>query len=351
MVKSNRFVLLQCSGGLPIVGLLNMAPIHVVTKSRSHALRMRDFVLSIYLSTETPLTEHATSPVDPFVLVILNRDLPSFCHNLMDTGNLIMKDFEKRLKMTINVAPKAFKSPASRRYRAPLDPFFTETTVKNLLRPFRTELRGFPNVQVTGKVSAGLAAAVHKEIASNEISDWRAAFEKMVQEKEAGSKLFQQGNIELASLAWLDATADIDRIHQSSTWEELVREGGESFLMSVAELYFLMRLNIAHTELARVVSEGYFTILAEDSLLMARKSLEKGFWAKGQWKWEPEDRHKAKLWYREAMCTRLSGSVERAALAERLLEKALELAPNDAAILKEKESVIAWRLRGYGYGY
>lgn len=134
MVKSNRFVLLQCSGGLPIVGLLNMAPIHVVTKSRSHALRMRDFVLSIYLSTETPLREHATSPVDPFVFVILNRDLPSLCHNLMDTGNLIMKDFEKRLKMTINVAPKAFKFPASRRYRAPLDHFFTNTTVKNLLR-------------------------------------------------------------------------------------------------------------------------------------------------------------------------------------------------------------------------
>lgn len=345
MVKTNQYVFVQCSAGLPIVGLMFMTPVDVVTRSRRHALRMRDFVLSIYLSTEKPLDEHPTSPIDPFVLVILNRDVPDFCRGLMETGNLIMKDFDKHLKMTVNVAPKAFKSPASRRYRTPFDSFFTETTQKNLLRPFRTKLRGFTNVLVTGAVTPDLAAAVHDEAASPRAVDWQAALRNMEREKEVGRTWFQQGNLERASLAWLDSAANIDSLRDSNSWKILVRAGGEEFLTSVAELYFLTRLNIAHTELVHAAAGNYFTFLAQDTLLMARRSLGAGLWEPGQWKWQPEDKHKAKLWYREAMCTRLSNDVQRAAIAEGLLERALQLAPNDAAILKEQKSVIAWRSR------
>ena len=71
MIKTNRFVLIQCSGGLPIVGLLNMVSVPVVAKLRRHALRMRDFSLSIFLSTKQPLTEHGANPVDPLVIVFL----------------------------------------------------------------------------------------------------------------------------------------------------------------------------------------------------------------------------------------------------------------------------------------
>ncbi|KAF1970198.1 hypothetical protein BU23DRAFT_601124 [Bimuria novae-zelandiae CBS 107.79] len=201
------------------------------------------------------------------------------------------------------------------------------------------------NVQITGVVSSELATSVRNEIAANEAADCQTVINAMVQAKEEGQKCFRQRDFPEASPKWLDAAVDIERIRQGSSWASLVEQGGDVFLTRVAEIYFLTKLHIEHTELVGAAA-GDIILLAEDALFMAREPITVGFWA-AQWRWLPEDKHIAKRWYRQAMCIQLSRDLQRANVAEKLLEKALRLFPDDAAILKERDNIGAWKARGY----
>lgn len=99
--------------------------------------------------------------------------------------------------------------------------------------------------------------------------------------KAEGSRLFQQGKRGDGSIIWADAAVDIDKMVMSSSWGALVTRGGEPFVSQLAELYFLVRLNIAHIQIKSMLqgtSMSYFAgIMAEDALNMAVKSIKKNY--------------------------------------------------------------------------
>jgi hypothetical protein len=92
------------------------------------------------------------------------------------------------------------------------------------------------------------------------------------------------------------------------TWPTLIKRGGERFVAQLAELYFFVRLNIAHIKVGNMISAPvmayYEGIMAEDALNSAMRSLRQDHWMKGC-KYKPANKHLAKLRYRFALLVRL----------------------------------------------
>jgi hypothetical protein len=132
---------------------------------------------------------------------------------------------------------------------------------------------------------------------------------------------------------------------ESSSWSTLTKCGGEPFVSQLAELYFLVRLNILHGQIANIqkgtMPAKFAGIMGEDSLNLAVLSLKKGHWMEG-YKYRPTLQHLAKLRYRFALLLRLQGEPGTAARALTYIDGALLSQPGDPAILKERDNIIAW---------
>jgi hypothetical protein len=333
LVKTNRFVRITSVRGIPFRPLMQSLMVPVVASGTSVS-QFKGYVLAVQMGCKEPVNVRedfdAEGMMVPHDLIILHRDLDLFCRALADGDAL-------------------FDQPSTRSTPS-FDDFFSEATQKLLLAPFRTHLRGYTSVQITGHVSKILARTTREELQQDRWSNPQTVLSEFRIAKEAGTQLFQQGDIPNASLTWQDAAVDIDKITGSTAWPKLVARGDQTFISQLAELYFLVRLNIAHIQLAQMIEDpasAYFAgIMAEDALDCAVKSIKQDYWMKG-FKYRPADKHAAKLRYRLALLGRLQREPGTAGTALRYVDGALRLLPGDATILKERERIVAWVARGY----
>lgn len=228
--------------------------------------------------------------------------------------------------------------------------FFSEETQKALLAPFKTGLRGYKLIKIQGHVNQDLARAVEKGIAQDQWSDPQVVRRDFAVEKDKGSALFRERKIGEASLIWQDAAVNIDKIIASSSWPTLVKRGGENFVTQLAELYFLVRINIAHVQITHMRSSNpstasMGTVMAQDALHQAIRAMEKDYWKLG-YRYVPEAQYLAKFRYRYALYMRLEGLPKNKQRALKHIDKAPELQPGDAAIVQERQNIIAWLQRG-----
>ena len=349
LVKTNRFVKITSPEGLPLRMPLRGLAVPVVSEKASVVTSFKGFALSLDLSWSQPL-DVRSDPVDDELfdsctLMILHRDLNQFCLALTD-GDTHWPGFSDSLGLSITMAPVLDSSPKMR-HAVSFEAFFSKKTQENLLAPFRTHLYGRKAVAITGHVDKAVAAALRDDMRRDQWSNPAAVLSLFSTAKEDGSRLFREGKKEEGSLRWQDAALDLDKVHESSSWVNLVRRGGESFVSQLAEIYFLMRLNIAHHFLCSVQGPQpvpFACLMAEDSLTCAVKSMKKGFWM-DDYKYIPSIPQAAKLRYRLALCLRLEGKAKSANGALMHIEKALGLQPNDAAILRERQNILAWMQR------
>lgn len=100
-----------------------------------------------------------------------------------------------------------------------------------------------------------------------------------------------------------------------------------------------MTLNIAHVQIGNMQDMAFGSnFLAEGALISAVRSMKKGFW-KSDYKYKPTTQHLTKLRYRYAMFIRLEADPQKADLALRYIDGALNLQPGDAALVKERENM------------
>ena len=143
-------------------------------------------------------------------------------------------------------------------------------------------------------------------------------------------------------MGWQDTVYELDKLHQSDSWPNLVRRGGDEFVSQIVPLYFLMQLNIAHIQIGNMQTFAFGSeMLAEGALISALRSTKEGFWKSG-YKFKPSVQHLANLRYRNALFMRLEGNPENADRALRYIDAALRLQPGDAALMRERETILAW---------
>ncbi|KAH7348202.1 hypothetical protein BKA66DRAFT_601376 [Pyrenochaeta sp. MPI-SDFR-AT-0127] len=349
-VKTNRFARITSVQGLPLK-LISGIRVPVVCEDRLVVNRFTGCVLAVHLDSKSRLQvpgSHEDAPfMEPCTLIILHRDLSRFCQGLMD-GDILARGFSNDLQISITVAP-IMEEMSRTRNRSSFEDFFSEKTQKALLEPLRAQLRGYKAVKIHGYVDDDLLRAVHDEISQERWSDPDSILKEFTIAKQDGSRLFKERKNEEACLRWDDAVVDIDKIHDSTSWANLVRRGGETFTSQLADLYFLMRLNVAYIQLmsAQNPQSVYLEVaptMAERTLNLAAKSLAKGFWMV-EYTYRPLIQHMAKLHYRYGIFYRWQANPARATLAFQHIDRALLLQPGDSAIIKEKSSIVAWMQR------
>ena len=353
MIKTNRFVKITSVRGLPLWLLLNGLRVPIVTSDKGRVDKFKGYVLAVHLGCENPLPIPEGSDgsrfLVPCTLMVLHRDVDVFCLALTD-GDAHAPGFSENLQISMTVAPDLNEQKTSHNTPSLRD-FFSESMQKRLLAPFRTRLRGYKAVKIQGYVDQALANTVREEMKLDRWSDPEQVLADFAAAKEEGSRLFQLRKVDEGTLIWQDAAVDLDKMLESSSWPTLVKRGGECFISQLAELYFLVRLNVAHVTIARMQNPTslYFEfegIMAKDALNSATRSLKRDHWMRG-YKYRPSDQHLAKLRYRFALLLRLQdepGTVDRALS---YIDGALRLQPGDAAILKERNHILAWQRRGY----
>jgi hypothetical protein len=352
MIKTNRFVKITSLQNVPLGLLVNGLRVRVVTPKKKAVESFKGYVLGCQVgaSRDIPIQQGGPSAdlAKACHLMVLHRDMDVFCSALMD-GDAHCPGITKILQITMTVAPVLSERHPSRHSPLLID-FFSKQTQQTLLTPFRTTLRGFKSIKIQGHVDKGLARDVEDEIKQDRWSDPQQVLAHFIAAKAKGSKLFQQGKKGEGSIEWADAALETDNMVQSSSWETLVKRGGEAFISQLAELYFLVRLNVAHVQIMSMLQypeTAYLPgIMAQDNLNMAVKSMEKDYWMEG-YKYRPSIQHQAKLGYRIALLLRLQAEPGAADRALRYIDSALQLQPGDAAIIKERDNIVAWVQRGF----
>ncbi|CAN9347617.1 unnamed protein product [Alternaria sp. RS040] len=220
--------------------------------------------------------------------------------------------------------------------------FFTKKTQETLLKPLMAKLYGYKSVEVNGHVDNNLAIAVRQSLAEDRYSNPATVLADFAAEKDRYTRTFKENDIQEACMGWQDAVYELDKLHQSDSWPNLVRRGGDEFVSQIAPLYFLMQLNIAHIQIGNMkTSEFGSEMLAEGAIMSAVRSMKEGFWKSG-YKFKPSVQHLAKLRYWNALFMRLEGNPENTDRALRYIDAALRLQPGDAALMRERETILAW---------
>lgn len=257
--------------------------------------------------------------------MVLHRDMDVFCEALAD-GDAHSPGYREDLQISMTVAP-ILNEPQFLESKPPMREFFSETTQQILLAPFRAHLRGYKAVKIQGYVHKALTKAAQGDIKQDRCLSHEQVLADFTAAKQNGATLFQQRKADDGCLIWQDAAVDIDSMLESSAWSTIAKRGGERYVSRLAELYFLVRLNIAHGKLSNMLStpeKKFDGLIAGDALNSATRSLRQDHWAKG-YKYRPADQHLAKLRYRFALFIRLQGEEGTEDRALRHIESALRL--------------------------
>lgn len=327
MIKKNRFVKITSIQGLKLQLLLCGLQVPVVTSNKRIVDSFRGYVLEINLRCGKPLfaTDDSLGVMGPCNLMVLHRDMDVFCEALAD-GDAHSPGYREDLQISMTVAP-ILNEPQFLESKPPMREFFSETTQQILLAPFRAHLRGYKAVKIQGYVHKALTKAAQGDIKQDRCLSHEQVLADFTAAKQNGATLFQQRKADDGCLIWQDAAVDIDSMLESSAWSTIAKRGGERYVSRLAELYFLVRLNIAHGKLSNMLStpeKKFDGLIAGDALNSATRSLRQDHWAKG-YKYRPADQHLAKLRYRFALFIRLQGEEGTEDRALRHIESALRL--------------------------
>jgi hypothetical protein len=349
MIKTNRFIKITSVYGAPLRKAISSLQVPIVASNGQVVDAFHKYVMAVHFDfVHDRISSNrvgSTNMLTPCKFMILHRDLDAFCE-AVPNGDVHIPGFSEVPRLSITVAPLLVDPDLANTMLA-LQEFFSDKTQKSLLGPFRNRLRGFKHVRIQGHVDSDLANTVQEEMQQDRWPDHEHVLRDLRAAKDKGSSLFKQGKQDEGCLIWQDAVVNIDKVHESTSWPSLVKPGGEQFVSQLAELYFLVRLNIAHVQIFNVQRSGGMTvsrILAQDALTGATRAMKRDHWMEG-YKLTPSIQHLAKLRYRYALLMRLEDEPGTSVKALSHIVVALRLQPGDTAILKEMSAILAWKVQ------
>lgn len=286
-----------------------------------------------------------------FNFMILGREWEGFCIMLAQ-ADAFMDGFSSCVAVDVELGTYQYALPD---YKAPISYYFTPKTQETLLHPFRTHITGFQNVSIHGAVDPALAYTVKKEVRRSLWTSPEKVLSELQAAKDAGNTLYTSTSTITAHEKWSEALMRMRRIHSSASWPLLLARGGPDFATTFADLFFTTILNDVQARLRHMQSPSTpsSTILAMGAEITSDlheaadiPSLFSDYGAT----YSPPQPLMAKMAYRAALCWRLVGQVSRtleakdealhAALGN--IKDAVEVAPGDQTILREREAIFRW---------
>ena len=247
--------------------------------------KFKGYVLSVHIGFKSPRKISIThdpghdphSLFEPVSAMILHSDMESFCDALNDV-QLHDSGFVNKVRISITMAP-VLDLVQGNNTSPTFASFFTKQTQETLLKPLMAKLYGYKSVEINVHVDDTLVIAVRQSLAEDRYSNPATVLADFAAEKDRYTRIFKDNNIQEACMGWQDTVYELDKLHQSDSWPNLVRRGGDEFVSQIVPLYFLMQLNIAHIQIGNMQTFAFGSeMLAEGALISALRSTKEGFW-------------------------------------------------------------------------
>lgn len=350
MIKINRFIHCVIHGITPSSDTLREATRRIICDDEDRIKALEGCAMSVTIEPQDAMWEpqmiaYSNSTVTHYM--ILGKD----CRGLVDAiADRHIPNSGKTLDISVAVAPY-LKTKTHMREEL-FETFFHETALQeSLLKPFREGLHGVKGFKITG-VDKSVAEAVCRQVFRDRWTHHEAVLQDLQSAKECGDDAFRTKDLFTASQTWETAIGDIEHIHKSSAWENLVVKGKTTFLDAIAELYFLLCLNVVHVQLMGIEKpiRGYQPLRSQEwhlNYAAMHMKLSNASSTPSQWwrqhHWEPSDEQKAKYMFRRAMWLKAKAEIEydyESMLdATKVLELLLIHAPDDPAVKREMDSL------------
>ncbi|KAF1834603.1 hypothetical protein BDW02DRAFT_568847 [Decorospora gaudefroyi] len=348
MVKTNRFVLLRSTTPLPIYDIIALYNVETVAINEQSVSQFKGYMLEIRMSAPKPFpnVEESPFPMRPMSAMLLSRELPRFCAGL-SRADCVSLGMTAAVQILLKVAPVLEESVSP--YKDSLTEFLSTAVQQSLLKPFQ-DLRTFKHVSVRGHVSPKLATTVEHEMAKDKWPDPAAVLLGMQAKREKGKEQYNCRDYAGAMDTWYECGEDIGLVRTSPSWDNLVLQGRQPFIDTLANLHFTASLNMIHVGIYSLGPVSFVTNntvtgallkTIEDSIWAAENCMKPEFWQVGR-TWRPSDTLLAKLRYRQAVFLRLSGDVRRLPLAIRYITEAHDLLLDDSKISAEARAIRQW---------
>ncbi|KAI7781010.1 hypothetical protein LA080_015353 [Diaporthe eres] len=294
-------------------------------------------------------------------LILLHRDLPQFCKEVARFDMMGRYFVQSKHQVTIHNPFAETLSPD----------FLNRKNQERLLEPYTRELRGFDDFNIDGHVQPDLAEAVAAKVKEEPIPPNPNTFlEDLLHQKDLGDQALRDGDQQGASKIWSDASFALFQATKRRTWPRLKEAGGVLFADRVSELAFQIESSQAQSSLEAMrglplqiqISEArsYFMGTQDehepDNLRFLMGSLAgilqracdgaEGVGALLGTGWTPSDEQLARVCYSLAQGLRLME--EDFDLAERKINQAVELLPDDPLIQSEAQQIRVWKARVEG---
>jgi hypothetical protein len=210
-------------------------------------------------------------------------------------------------------------------------------------------------VSVHGNIRSDMSEAFCHAAAKLEWTSTDMALQYLTVSREIGLEAWKAGDHRRAFHAWNEGSLAGLRMRRGNSWPSLLTQGGEDFIDNLAQLHFLLTLNLIQYALktwsvllSKAESWSIGMSLIASPILGAEVIIRAGYWKDGH-TFRPSDAHLAKFRYRQTRFMRLAAMIGDGgnmghfiAGALDCISKALQLLPNDPVLVKEQEDLLSW---------
>jgi len=376
MIKTNQFIKVTTID-ITMSSLLLSFQIPIVTLDREHTEQFHGYIMSLTISptisgwvgepqdldveSEDDMADWDEDVFAPsagtgprFNFMILGRDWEAFCA-MLGWADVCIEDFSKAVKLVLHVHACAAEPSDLPVYKASIADFFTRKHQEALLKPFHTQISGFMTVSITGAVDDDLAQSAIAQVRCPLYTDPQAMFRDFHAIKASADALYTARDFMGATAKWSVAIVQLNRIHRSSSWRSLLRNGGRDFASAFEGLYFttstdctqekLRKMQIPSTPPATVIALGLEVIQAWGDYNHMSDNLKHNGSS-----YTPPVVLQIRYAYNLALCLRLmSVSSDSAEFSSNTLRRAGELivdalrlaGPHDVVIMREVQLIRA----------
>lgn len=246
-------------------------------------------------------------------------------------GGLFISGFKGGLSLTLDLGALIILSPETPKFEDSnsLERWsWSEKNQKKIIQPFYDSLKDFENVRVGGLVLVDIVDFFSKRAASNDRGSPQNISDYLEAQYDTGRQQLATGKDRSASNLWMRLICEMNMVQRIALWPQLVQEGGEPFLPSLAALYVRSSLNCAILCMNAVGEEEAVERLVANCLEQARVALSRGRWQEG-YSWRPPEEAVAALHSSGARFLALKGNPSDIPQALIWLKEAIRLIPDD----------------------
>lgn len=271
-------------------------------------------------------------------LILLHRDL----HQLLEALSIIrwkMLVHDERVEHTVTLIDP---NPSAERHGSP--PFFTRELQEQLVAPYVSSFKGYPNFKLDGMIPEDLKATITSAVTlMPEIYD-ASQIEMFIQDKRflhlLGNDFFEKGNLDAAHAQWTRCIIKI----RDETNARVCKSGGITMMNELKSTYLALVSRIAQYSIQKM--KGIHKDHPNERM-MGAQNLRRTISDHSAWEQKFANECScetpiyglATLRYRQSVAYRLTNDLAFFELALTCIDDAVRLMPKNVKILEEKGNV------------